>query len=415
MGFPLAFVALPMYVHLPHLYAREFGLPLALLGSVLLGARLMDAVIDPLLGRWVDALYRRSHRHVLFVAACAGGGLVLGLGSLFFPPDGARASHTTLLVWMACALLVTYASFSLLAIAHQAWATQLGGNEAYRSRIVAWREGLGVVGVVVASGLPSWSGLPATWGVFALAMVLALWAWRASPKPPLAQAKGMMAPAVSLLHPWRRPAFNKLLAVFALNGTASAVSATLVLFFIQDRLGASKAQEPLFLGAYFLCAAISIPLWLRVVAWLGLARAWLAGMVMAIASFVWAFGLGQGDTTAFIIICALSGFALGADLVFPPALLAGVIEQEGDRGESDGAYLGWWNFVTKLNLALAAGVALPLLAAWGYVPGSTAPQGLAALTWVYAGLPCALKALAAVALWWLVIHPPTFRLKGQSK
>jgi GPH family glycoside/pentoside/hexuronide:cation symporter len=34
----LAFVALPLYVVLPNHYAREFGVPLATLGTVLLGA-----------------------------------------------------------------------------------------------------------------------------------------------------------------------------------------------------------------------------------------------------------------------------------------------------------------------------------------------------------------------------------------
>ena len=38
MGFPLAFAALPLYVILPNHYAREFGVPLATLGAVLLGA-----------------------------------------------------------------------------------------------------------------------------------------------------------------------------------------------------------------------------------------------------------------------------------------------------------------------------------------------------------------------------------------
>jgi len=36
LGLPLAFVALPLYVHLPHLYANHFGMPLATLGAVLL-------------------------------------------------------------------------------------------------------------------------------------------------------------------------------------------------------------------------------------------------------------------------------------------------------------------------------------------------------------------------------------------
>ena len=51
LGLPLAFLALPLYVILPNHYAREFGVPLALLGALLLGARLLNAFIDPLLGR----------------------------------------------------------------------------------------------------------------------------------------------------------------------------------------------------------------------------------------------------------------------------------------------------------------------------------------------------------------------------
>ena len=40
MGLPLAFIALPLYVLLPNLYAREYNVPLAALGGVLLATRL---------------------------------------------------------------------------------------------------------------------------------------------------------------------------------------------------------------------------------------------------------------------------------------------------------------------------------------------------------------------------------------
>ena len=36
LGLPLAFVALPLYVLLPNHYARNFGMPLATLGVLLL-------------------------------------------------------------------------------------------------------------------------------------------------------------------------------------------------------------------------------------------------------------------------------------------------------------------------------------------------------------------------------------------
>ena len=49
LGLPLAMAALPVYVHVPRLYAEVSGMSLSLLGILLLAARLADAGIDPLL------------------------------------------------------------------------------------------------------------------------------------------------------------------------------------------------------------------------------------------------------------------------------------------------------------------------------------------------------------------------------
>ena len=47
LGLPLAMAALPVYVHVPRLYADAAGMSLGLLSGLLLAARLVDAVIDP--------------------------------------------------------------------------------------------------------------------------------------------------------------------------------------------------------------------------------------------------------------------------------------------------------------------------------------------------------------------------------
>ena len=399
LGLPLAFVALPLYVILPNHYAREFGVPLATLGAVLLAARLLDALIDPLIGRWCDRLFARSTRAVLAFAAAAAVLLAAGFGLLFFPPT---REPQALVAWAGVMLIITYAAYSALSVAHQSWGAMLGGNEAYRSRVVAWREGLGLVGVVLASVTPVLLGLPATLVVFCVALVLGWVAWTRALRP---HTEGPHATG-DIWQPFRRRAFRRLLVVFVLNGIASAVPATLVLFVVQDRLQAPKEIESAVLAVYFLCAALSIPVWLRVVARLGLARSWLLGMLLAVAAFVGATQLGPGDTTAFLVVCALSGLALGTDLALPGALLAGVIADSGDRGRSEGAYFGWWNFATKLNLALAAGLALPLLGLFGYAPGVRDAQALQALTIAYCLLPCVLKLAASAALYLLILRAP---------
>ncbi len=409
LGLPLAFVALPLYIILPNHYAREWGVPLAMLGWLLLGARLFDALIDPLLGRWCDRLYAQSTRTVLRWGASAAVLLGLGFTALFFPPVSVDPLHSAgLLVWAASALLLTYTAYSFLSISHQSWAARLGGDEVQRSRTVAWREALGLAGVILASIVPVVLGLRATVALFYIALILGWTAWTLSPRPaqtrrPTAATTTITA-ATSVWQPFSHPEFRRLLVVFMLNGIASAVPATLVLFFVQDRLQAPPALQPAFLGSYFVCAALSIPLWLLAVKHIGLARCWLLGMVLAMVTFIGALALGTGDTTAFLVVCALSGVALGTDLALPSALLAGVVQRAGDSGHAEGSYFGWWNFATKLNLALAAGLTLPLLAQFGYAPGVRDPQALAALSTAYCLLPVALKLIAATLLYTLILR-----------
>ena len=395
LGLPLAFVALPLYVVLPNHYATEFGIPLATLGALLLGARLLDAVADPWIGRLADGWFAHSAALVLAIAAAAAVVLALGFRGLFFP---AVQGRDALLLWCALLLAVTYLSYSVLSVLHQAWGARLGGDETQRAHIVSWREGLALAGVLVASVLPSVAGLSVTSIVFALVLAAGVALLTAAPRP-----QALASADTTAASPLRTPAFRRLLAIYLLNGVASAVPATLVLFFIRDRLQAQNF-EPLFLASYFAAGALSMPLWLRGVARLGLARTWGVGMVLAIATFAWATLLGAGDVAAFTAVCVASGVALGADLTLPGALLAGVIQRAGHGGRLEGAYFGWWNFATKLNLALAAGIALPLLAAFGYSPGSRSASALNALTLAYCLLPCVLKVGAAGLLWRLWIR-----------
>ncbi len=412
LGFPLAFCALPLYVLLPNLYAREFGVPLAALGAILLGSRLFDALIDPLLGRWCDRLYARSIGAVLKFAAVAAVVLGAGFSMLFFPPS---RDPEMLLIVASVLLVVTYTAYSAISVAHQSWGAMLGGDELRRGRIVAWREALGLAGVVLASVTPTLLGLPVMVTLFLVSLAAGWLLWTTATRPVGKSSPSLVTVVprdgggLSLWHPWRNAAFRRLMAVFLLNGIASAVPATLVLFFVQDRLQVPEATQPLFLGTYFVCGALSMPLWLHVVKRIGLAKSWFGGMVLSIAVFLWATQLGAGDVVPFVIVCALSGLALGSDLALPSAMLAGVIADAGDRGHAEGSYFGWWNFATKLNLALAAGLALPLLAVFGYSPGARDPQALAALTVAYCLLPCALKAAAALTLHFSIIRTSPHR------
>lgn len=388
---PLTMVALPVYVLVPPFYAAATGLALSTIGAVLLATRLLDAVVDPLLGAWVDRSRGAYLRPLLMAVPILAVGFVL----LFSPPGSMAPASAA--AWLGATLVAATLGFSLASIAYQAWGARLAGDDGGRARVTAWREGFGLVGVILASLLSTF-GANALIALFigALAVALPALAMRA-PRTPVAAAPVTASPWRALGAPLSERRFRWLLAIFVANGIAAAVPASLVLFFIDDRLELSD-RSGVLLALYFVAAACSMPLWARLAGRFGLHAAWLAGMALAIASFVWAYGLGAGDFAAFAAICTLSGIALGADLALPPALLARVLALGPHGGTHEGAYFGLWNFANKMNLALAAGLALPVLQALGYTPGAREPAALEALAFAYAVLPCLLKLGAAALL-----------------
>ena len=403
LALPLAFVALPMYVNVPHLYATQYAVPLSLLGMVLLLTRLIDAVTDPFIGRFSDWLYARSMQAVVGAAFIFAVTLSISFAALFNPPSWDNPS--TYALWVAICVTACHLCYSMLCIVHQAWVTRLGGSPAQQSRVLAWREGAGLWGVVLAALLPLWLGWTMNAVLLAALLLMGVISWRfAWTRHTTVATVSQTAESLQqfqvfgLFQPFRQKQFSKLLLIFVVNGIASAVPASLVLFFVEDQIQVNASHVPLFLGAYFLSGALSLPLWLMAIKRFDLPRAWLFGMVLAVLSFMGVSQLGAGDEWAYFVICVASGTALGADLVVPGAILNGLIDRWGHRGRAEGVYLGWWNLASKFNLALAAGLSLPLLSWWGYSPGTQDAKGLQALHAAYGLFPCALKLLAALLL-----------------
>ena len=390
LALPLSFAALPIYVHVPRFYEQVTGLDLALLGGLLLVARLFDAFTDPWLG-WLADRYSRPRMIALALLP-----FTVGFVALLNP----MLSHPAL--WLLGALVLTYLGFSAATVAYQAHGAGITDEPRVRTRLTASREGFGLVGVLLAATLPtvlaanlSVGTARLSWVLIALLLPAAVWFFSQS-QPNAVGASVERASPVPLLPSLQRVlndgAFRRLLAVFLLSGIASALPATLFLFFVADVLLNEPVSGPL-LGLYFLAGALSLPVWVALAGRIGRVRAWLLAMVLSVVAFASAGLLGAGDVALFAIICVMSGLALGADLALPAAMAADL----GERQKLSGACFGVWNLVAKLNLALAAGLALPLLALLSYVPGSG--EGLPALRFAYAALPLVFKTLAAALLW----------------
>lgn len=395
MAFPLAFAGLPIYLHAPDFYAVTLQQPVAVLGTVLLALRLVDAFQDPLIGSLSDR-FHRSRQVVLIIGAAL---LGLGLWMLFHPLPAAP------LLWFAASILICTTGYSVVSINFQA----LGGlwrvGSQDRTRVTAGREAFGLAGLLVASVLPPILAANSSyaqafhWMTLGYLPLLAAACWlllrwmrtAAIAVPPVSRTAPGWWPL--LRDRWRAVFF----ALLFLNLFASAIPAVLVLFFIRDRLGA-EAYTGLFLLAYFLTGILSMPLWTRLSRHFGKLRAWQFSLGAAILTFCWAALLQEGDLAAYAVVCALSGLALGADLALPPAILADHIDADSRQGEA-GRLFAVMAFLTKSALALATGMALPLLGIFGYQPGEAMTPRLDILLSVtYAGLPCFLKLLALAGL-----------------
>ncbi|THJ32169.1 sodium:galactoside symporter [Lampropedia aestuarii] len=400
LGLPLAMVALPIYVQAPTYYSEQLGAPLALIGAVLFAARLVDTVQDPFIGQWLDRLAQRQQLPwALWLAAVV---LALAFAGIWLPP--ADLGAWGLSAWLGAMLMLAYSAHSVLQIAYLAWGARLAGL-ALQQRAAAWREALGLAGVVLAS----------TAGVVLLqADATALQGMASNRLYVLLFAALLVVGLVALLRgapvwqgqsadrggdwlgAWHTPAFRRALVPFFLNALAMALPATLVMFFIADRL-AAQVWTAAFLASYFVAAALSLPSWNVLAGKLGMVRAWRLSMLLAVAGFAITPWLGPESAWVFGAVCLVTGWALGADLVIVPVWLGSHIPAHAQAA----GYYGLSSLLGKLALASSA-LALPLLAVVGYEPGLGGAHALW-LGCLYAGFPCVFKLLA----WHQLRHSPS--------
>ncbi len=414
-AFALAVPTIPVYVFLPAFYAETIGLGLAATGTVLLAARILDGVTDPLIGIASDRVrLGRFGRRKPWIAI---GGVICGMSllQLLQPPPDATTSY--LLIW-AVAL---YIGWTMVSVPYTAWGAELSDDYNERSRITGAREALMIFGVLCAAGIPAVvaslgggeaAGLATVaWvavGAGSVAVVVALW------RVPDAPTEPDRGPTNSFS--WRgfrdllrnRP-FARLLGSWFVNGLANGFPAVLFPLYLDHALGASEPQKGVLISVYFAAGVVAIPAWVWLSRRFGKHHVWCAAMLMACATFVWVPLLDQGAIAAFFVICVITGMALGADLALPPAMQADVVDYDTLRtgGRRAGLFFAIWSMSTKLALACAVGLAFPALDALGFqTEGQNSEGAIWALAMIYAFVPTVLK-LVSVAMMWN--HPITQR------
>ena len=311
--------------------------------------------------------------------------------------------------------MVLTIGWTLAQTPYTAWGAEIAPDYSSRTSVTAWREGLGLLGTLIATLVYFGAGQGGQ-GLGALAMiiiallpvsiliaVLVTSEDRQPPKSSLSIAEGWQAMRGNA-------PFRRLLLSWFINGAANGVPVTLFLFFVADVLqGDSAVFETVgievagvCLLAYFLAAILGMPGWSWLADRIGKHRAWCFAMIWACLIFAWALTLEAGAFQSFLVISILTGLAFGADLALPPAMQADVIEldtRQTGAGRA-GLFFAIWQVATKASVALSSGLALIVLGWSGFTAGGeNSDQALQTLVILYAGVPILLK-LVAVALIW---------------
>lgn len=408
-AFALAMPTIPAFVYLPALYANSLGLATA--GLVLLSARIVDVISDPLIGVLSDRHKTRWGRRKPWIFA---GALLAGyaLIQLFQPPADVGASY--LLTWA----VLLYLGWTMIAVPYTAWGAEITSDYHLRSRVTGIREGLTLVGILAAGSVPAvtasmgWTESEGLAGVSWLAIAIGaptilvlLWFVPESGSAPslidrkplnmktLKDATGVLA--------GNKP-FVRILSAWFINGMANGIPAALFLLYLEFGLNADQTQRSVLILVYFLSGVLSIPVWLAISKRYGKHKAWCYAMIITCAAFVWVPFLSPGDILLFSIVCVVTGTGLGADLVLPPALQADVIDFDELRsGKSRaGLFFALWSMSTKMALAVAVGLAFPALQWLGFsTEGENSASALLALSVIYAGVPVVLKFVAIASIW----------------
>lgn len=397
LAFPLAFAGIPLYVHAPFFYANEYKLSLVTIGIILPLIRVVDAVQDLLIGMLSDR-YANLRRAIVLA------GLALLAGGIWMLFHGVQSA---IAVWFFISMLMVTTAFSVVSININAMGGIWSKDSVERTRITAYREGFGLIGLLCAVALPSVleQSFPAqeAFHYFSLILVavtvfvaVLFWRWFAQESALFTAVSKTPFSFANMLQPLKT--HRGFFLIYGLSVLASAIPAILVLFFIQDRLKAYD-QAAIFLVLYLLSGVVSMPLWQAVAKRFGKANAWLYAMLLAVVTFLWAFFLGEGDLIAYGIICVTSGMALGAELAIPPSILADLIAKAKET-KTASRHFAMIAFLMKTCLALASALILPSLDIAGYQAGKeNAPHILWTISFCYALLPCMIKLVAVSILW----------------
>jgi Na+/melibiose symporter-like transporter len=445
LGLPLAVIGYPLAIWIPAHYSGGLGLSLAMVGTILMLARLTDVVSDPLMGelsdRWRTRFGRRKPWLVLGAPL-----MMLGVYQLFMPPDDIGLGY--FLVW----LTLFFLGSTMIGLPHRAWGAELSPEYHQRSRVTAAREFYVLVGLMVAAAVPMMIEIMADQGIGVSGVFSQMWrdavgaftgdildktpvdratltgpvlaglAWVVIGVLPLAVALVVMVvkeppPAMRERVPlkegfrylMKNGPMKRVLLIALLVHFGESFRNAVSLFFIRDLIGIPTIGAAYFF--YFIAGLGAIPFWLWLGRKIGKHRAFIGTLVtVAIVSAANLF-LDYGDYLPFFLLFIVKGFCFGGLQFLPVAMLADVVDVDSARsgGRRAGTYFAILGFSEKIAIAFGTGVSLNIVGLLGFDPAggmaASTEIGVTALRLVYCLGPIFFYGLALGLIWSYPLTP----------
>ena len=398
----------PINSVLPALYAEEFGLNLAVLGSLLLAARLFDAVSDPMIGLLSDRTQSRFGKRKPWILP--GAILVSIAGYFLFNPHAGAGAFYFLFFFM-----LIYLAWTIQEIPFGAWMLELSRDTSDRAKINGYR-GVGVlIGTVLFTLAPTI--IPGAGGemsfhvlsIIAIAMILIV------PLSSVALVKYVPQGDVidqedrpTLKEMWRALTSNKPFVAFVIAylflGLHYGFFWSLAFIFMDAYLGIGNRYTEVFLP-FFLMAPIAIPCWVFLMKRVGKYRvvASAYSATLFILPLPWFITPGEHAFSLLLGYFIISGFFYPLFMVPMPTILGDIIDHDEIKtGKNRSAqYLAVLTFLAKTTQAFGISLGLILVGLSGFELGAEtqSDEGVLGLRIVYSFFP-ALTLLPGVILLW---------------
>lgn len=396
---PLALPTLALYINLPTWYHEQWGLSLGLIAAIILGARFSDLILDPMVGHWSDRLTRYQQKLMVMV----GGIICIPTALLLVHPLSSLPALS-----LTLGLVGLYLGWTLIQIPYLSWIVGIAPNSNSRLSLASARELLGLLGLLLSALIPAvlvYLGASASTSIQAIvwfALAMGVVTIPLMLKTLTFNGQSTAAESTSIMYIVRRNKPARLLVTsWFLNGLANGIPAVIFPIYITDVLMLEDSNRAYFIAAYFTACICSMAVWLKLSKKIDRLTLWRYAMVICAVAFVPATFLTGDSAYVFIPICLITGGMLAADLAIPHAIQADVADYHAWRFKlrCDNTLFALWNMVTKLALALSAGLAFGLL--------ELANKDPFIIALIYALLPAVLKILS-------VINIRNFKLSAKS-